>query len=56
MKMPCGKYAGQEMSEIADDYLEWVAREWEDDEIREAAEEELQIRWDKNPLKNRLRH
>lgn len=35
MEMPCGEHEGTEINQLPDDYLNWVAENWEDDEIRE---------------------
>ena len=49
MEMLYGKHSGEDMRDIPLEYLQWVADQWEQDDIREAAEEEIQRRWDENP-------
>ena len=44
--MPWGEHKDEPFDEIPSGYLRWLARECDDDEIREAAEEEIQRRDD----------
>ena len=46
MKMPFGKYKETELRFISSDYLEWLISNIDDEEIIEAAKEELQRKVD----------
>lgn len=50
MIMPSGKFRGKDMSEIPSPYLRWVAENWKEDEIAEAADKEYAYReiWGKH--------
>jgi len=41
-----GKYKGEDLQDIPIQYLEWLADECQFDDVKEAAEEELQRRKD----------
>ena len=47
MALPHGKYKGKELFEIPDSYLRWLAENYNDEKICEAADRELRWR-DKN--------
>jgi len=44
MKMPHGKFKGKEMHEIPSGYLRWLARNFDDEDICMAADEEYEQR------------
>lgn len=49
MKMPCGVHKDKEIEELPSDYIEWVAKTWEEKDPRnkalcEAADQEFQFR------------
>jgi hypothetical protein len=49
MKMPCGIHKNTEICNLPSDYLEWVAKTWDENtlenkKICKAADEELQFR------------
>lgn len=50
IKMPAGKFAGKTLEEIPSPYLKWVAENWDDEEVAEAASMEYEWRseWDKH--------
>lgn len=41
MKMPFGKYKGQDMSTLGQDYLNWIVANFDDGEIKEEAKRVL---------------
>jgi len=44
--MPVGKYEGDKIESIPSDYLKWLAENWADEIICEAADEEYRRRTD----------
>lgn len=50
IKMPAGMFKGRELEEIPSSYLRWVSENWNDDDVANAAYEELKWRdkWDKH--------
>jgi len=44
MKMPHGKYQGEELEQIPSEYLRWVAANWDEDELATAADQEYNER------------
>lgn len=44
MLMPWGKYEGEDIEDLPDGYLKWLAQNCEDEDIREAADEEFLFR------------
>lgn len=44
MIIPWGKYKDFEMEDIPESYLEWLSKNCEDDEIREEAEDVLNLK------------
>lgn len=55
MEMPFGKYKGVDMRFIDSDYLEWVIKSVNDEDIVEAADEELQRKVDEGLIAFRKR-
>ena len=50
MKMPWGKYDGEDMEDIPISYLKWLEENCDDEEIRVAAEDEVIRRRDHHEL------
>ncbi len=48
MKMPWGKYRGQDLEDVPDSYVRWLAENCEDAAIRDEAENEIKYRKDHN--------
>ena len=46
MKMPYGEHKGADLEDLPYDYLLWVERDWKDDTLRKAAEDEVRRRID----------
>lgn len=46
MKMPWGKFKGEDIEDIPSGYLHWLAENCEDDLIATMADEEFRIRTD----------
>ena len=46
MKIPFGKYEGEDIEDIPHSYLLWLERECTNDTVREAAENEVRRRID----------
>ena len=42
--MTYGAYAHKSMEEIPSNYLKWVSENWDDEDIRDAAEKEYEFR------------
>jgi hypothetical protein len=51
MKMPWGKFKGEDIGDIPSDYLKWLAENCEQDHIATKADEEYQWREDNNSHK-----
>ena len=46
MRMPWGKFKGDDIDDVPSDYLKWLAANCDDDEIATAADEEYRRRTD----------
>lgn len=46
--MPWGKHKGENFCDVPREYLEWCCREWDNEELVEALQLELDMRADDN--------